>query len=229
MRAVSLATLSTRVRQRTDTEAETARFPAALVTDAINEGIAKLHSMLVRSYGSDYFESEYTFPTSAGIESYALPATFLGLKKVFTYIQGVETAFRRYETLDTDGFIDTDSWQIIQRPMYRLKGSNISFRPFPDAVYNITLLFTPCSVILGNPTEAVDGINGLEEYIVAWAGKRVAMMQRDWALCDRFDSEMANAEREIQAVAVSRDGYMQPQMRDVRTMERNIRRWRWRA
>lgn len=227
-RAVQLGTLRTRVRRRTDTENETTRFPDAELNDAINEGIAKLHSRIVRARGPNYHESTYTLTTASGTEMYALPASFLSLLKVHTVIDDVERVLTPYEFVDTDGWSDTVSWSSLSDVFYRLRGDNISFRPVPDAAYSVVLTFTPTSVILGSDSDTVDGIDGLEEFVVAWAGKRVATKQRDWQLCNLFDAEMERGFADVDAMAASRDAAMPPVMLDVRSIQtpRSRRTWR---
>lgn len=228
-RGVTLATLRSRVRWRTDTENETTRFTASEVDDAINEGIAKLHSRIARTRGQGYYFTSTDVTTAADVESYALPATFLQLTKVFAIINDVECVLRPYEEVDTHGMIDTVSWQSISQIRYRLHGSNISFRPRPDSAYTVTLEFVPTAVKLVNASDVFDGIDGMDEYVVSWASKRLAMKNRDFELCGVLDAEMSIALQEVDGFLHARDGGAPPSMLDVRPLLRSLRsmRRRW--
>lgn len=219
-RTVTLATLRSRVRWRTDTENETTRFSDANITDALNEGIAKLHSRIVRARGEGYYESSTTVNTAAGTETYTLPATFFSLLKVFATIDGREYVFTPYEAVETDGLRDNVSWGTLTEIQYRLRGGNISFRPVPNGVYPVTIVFAPASGLLVNTSDTLDGIDGLEEFAVCWAAKRIAMQQRDFALCGVLDGEMERAFQEIDGLCHARDAALPPRMLDVKRLDR---------
>jgi hypothetical protein len=230
-RNVTLTTLKSRVRWRTDTENETTRFSDTNIVDAINEGLAKLHSRMVRARGESYLESTSTVSTVNGTESYALPASFLSLLKVYTTIDNREIVLTPYEFVETDGYTDTSSWSPLVDLQYRLRGANISFRPIPDAAHTVTLVYAPASVLLVSGSDTVDGVDGLEEFAVAWAAKRIATQQRDFALCNVLDGEMERGLQEIDGLCHARDAAMPPRMLDVKVLERprrwRTRTWRW--
>lgn len=228
-RQVDLATIRTRVRWRTDTMNEVSRFPDAELNDCINEGIATFHMQLLRVRGQGFSEATTSFATVGGVEIYSLPAELLQLRKVYTYINGFEKVLRVYEEIETEGLSDPVSWETILDPSYRIIGDNISFRPIPTTVNTIYVKFVATAVKLVSDTNAVDGVDGLEEFIVAWAGKRVAIKNRDEWLCGLFDGEMAAALDCLRTTQSARNAAEPPRMQDVRGgahyWRRGTRRW----
>lgn len=225
-RDVRLDTLRSRVRWRCDIENETTRFPNSELLDGINEGIAKFHSRVVRARAQNLYEDSTTVTTSAQVEVYALPAEFMEVVKASVNINGFEVDLLPYEFLDTDGYSDTASWQsMMARPQYRLRGANISFRPIPDAAYTVTVVYIPTAVKLVADSDTMDGVDGLEEFVVAWASKRVAIKQKDTELIAILDREMETALQEIDGLVHARSAGAPPVMQDVRRL-RHPYRWR---
>lgn len=225
-RTVDLTTLESRVRWRTDTENEVSRFPVPELDDAINEGIAKFHSRAVRARGQGWQEATTPLPTVNGQELYGLPATYLEVLKVWTTLNGCEVVIPSYEEPETDGLSNGISWAPGIGLRYRLSGDNISFRPVPDAVYTVNIKYVPTAVKLTSPSSMLDGIDGLEEFVVAWAAKRWALKNRDYELARALDEEMAIGLQEIDGLVHAHNAGEPPRMQDVRGLYLP-RRHRW--
>lgn len=215
-RYVDLVTLRSRVRWRTDTMNEVARFPDAEVNDCINEGIANFHMELLRVRGQGFNEATTTFNTTIGTELYSLPAQFLQCLKVWTIRDSCEYVLRTYEEIETDGMSDLASWDTCTGWSYRISGDNISIRPRPKTVKTIYVKYVPSAVKLVADSNTVDGVDGLEEYIVAWAGQRIAIKNRDEWLSGQFDKEMSLALDKLRTTQASRNAAEPPRMQDVR-------------
>lgn len=228
-RYVDLVTLRTRVRWRTDTMNEVARFPDTEVNDCINEGIATFHMELLRVRGQGFNEATASFSTAFGVELYPMPAQLLQLLKVWTYINGFEKVLRVYEEIETEGLSDPVSWETILDPSYRIVGDNISLRPKPTTVNTIWVKYVPSAVKLVADSNTVDGVDGLEEFIVAWAGQRIAIKNRDEWLSGQFDKEMSLALDRLRTTQSARNAAEPPRMQDVRGgahyWRRGTRRW----
>lgn len=216
MRPVDLTTLRQRVRRRTDTENEIARFPDTELDDAINEGIAQFHAERVRIRGQGFDEATTLFSTVAGTETYDLPATLLNVVKVWTKLDGAEFQLTGYEEPDTDGLVEPASWAMIRNVGFRIVGSQVSLRPIPDAVHTVYIKYVSTAVKLTAPSNTVDGVDGLEEFIVAWAGKRFAMKNEASGMVAMFDNEMVSNLDRLRALEHARNAANPPRMQDVR-------------
>lgn len=227
-RNVDLLTLRTRLRQRTDTEGEVSRFPDTEANDCINEGIAQFHVEMLRLRGQGFAEASTSVTTILGQEMYALPAALLEVIKVWATIDGQENVLRTYEPFETDGLIDTVSWGPYVDICYRMVGDNISLRPLPPAGKVVKINYVATAVKLVTDGNTVDGVDGLEEFVVAWAGARFAIKQRDWELKQALDAELSYMLARIQAIAAARNAAEPPRMQDVRgqlSWRRGGRRW----
>lgn len=205
MRTVSLATLRSRLLWRADVGNENQRFPVAEQDDCINEGIAKFHSEVVRADGQGVFDTDYAFMTVNGTETYSLPGEFLDVKTVKLVRDGVTRTLEVYSELDVDWLASpmyaTDGWC----RFYRLRGDNISIMPVTDAPYAVTVRYTPTAVRLVAPSNTLDGIDGCEEYVVAWAAQRFAIKNRDWELQGVLEGVKAESLDQMRALVVNRN------------------------
>lgn len=218
-RNVDLVTLRTRVRDRSDTENETQRFTDARINDYVNEGIAQFHARVLRARGQGFAEVSTFITTSIGVEIYALPAQLLELVKVYTKIDGVERVLETYEEFDTNYMSDPGSWGLYRDPShYRIIGDNISLRPTPSEVRIVNIKYIATAVKLVADSNTVDGIDGFEEFIVAWAAQRAAIKNRDWELKGTLDADIAAQIDQIEAVQPARNAAQAPRMQDVKPL-----------
>jgi|SRR5882762_7656894 len=228
-RLVALSTLRQRTRWRTDTENETSRFPDSEVNDCVNEGLAQFHQELLRVRGQGFNEVVASFPTVIAQQYYTMPAATMQLLKVWTTINGFEKVLRVYEEIETEGLSDPVSWETILDPSYRIFNDQISFRPIPNTVNTIFIKYIPAAVKLVNDGDTVDGVDGLEEFVVAWGGVRIAIKNRDWELKGTLDAEMQAIIGRIRTTQRARNAAEPPRMQDVRGgshyWRRGTRRW----
>lgn len=215
-RNVSRGDLRDQVRFRTDTQNETRRFPNTELDMYVNEGIAAFHRQMVRARGQGFGEATTTVTTANGVENYALPAAFLSVVKVWFKIDGVEHVLHDYEEWDTQGLVDVVSWKSSYVDFaYRLTGDNISLRPIPSDAVDIRVKYIATAVKLVADSNTVDGVDGLEEYAVLWAAKRVAIKQRDELLMGLCDAEMGKVLDDLMALQRARNAAEAPRMGDV--------------
>jgi len=226
MRTVSLTTLRSRVRWRTDTERETSRFPDAELDDCINEGIAQFHSELVRADGQGVQEASTFFMTVSGTDTYALPAVFLELRGVTLTSFGFVRTLRVWDEIDIDIIQNDDVW--VNNDcigFYRLVGDNIQLRGMPRGAFRIDMKFVQTAVRLVSPANTVDGINGLEEFIVAWAATCFADKNRDWELKGQMQARQEEVLDRLRALVSNRNDAEPDHFLDgARKLNR---RWRW--
>jgi len=214
-RAVSLATLRSRVRRRTDSESESSRFPDDEVDDCINEGIAQFHGERLRIRPQGYDDSYTTIDISAGQSIYGLPAEFLQVTKVYVTTNGVESQATVYEEADTNGITEPQSWGG-QAPSFRLLGNNIEFRPSPAADGTVSIKYVSTAVRLADPADTIDGVDGYEEYVVGWAAKLLCTKNGDTTRAALCDSLMASVLDRMRSVEHARNAVAPPRMLDVR-------------
>lgn len=226
MRTVSLTTLRSRVRWRTDTEREVSRFPDAELDDCINEAIAQFHSEIVRADGQGVEEASTSFMTVANTDTYPLPAVFLELRGVILTSFGYKRTLRVWSEIDVDLIANDDLWvnnDCIS--FYRLVGQNIQLMGMPKAAFRVDVKYVQTAVKLVAPSNTVDGVNGLEEYVVAWAGERFALKNRDWELNGALKAEREEIVDRLRALISNRNDAEPAHFEDG--ARRLNRPWRW--
>lgn len=227
-RQVSLTTLRQRVRWRTDTENETARFPDTELDDCINEGIAQYHAERIRSDAQGFADSETTFTTVSGTELYALPAEFLEVTHVSVTVDGRDRDLRLYDQWELETLSAISVRQDADFGFYRLVGDNISLKPTPKRARVVRVKFKGTAVRLTAPSNTVDGVVGLEEFIVAWASQRLAIKDRNWDLKGILETDKQEILDRMRAIDANRNASEPTRMADAAGRLRNNRPWcRW--
>ena len=171
-RAATLLTMRTRVRQRTDLESATARHSDAEINDNINESISELYDILRGAFGQSYYRAVYTFTTTNGVATYALPSDFLALVSVDIYMGGSTSGARYsatpYMESERNQYLGMyGTWNSFGCPaQYHLFGNNIAFIPNPSqgVLVSVNYVPTPTKLVLDGDT--FDGIAGWEEFVV---------------------------------------------------------------
>lgn len=204
-RQVDLGTLTRRLRWRTDTENETQRFPDSEAYDCLNEGIAQFHAEIVRADGQGYAAAETFFMSSIGQEMYAMPAEFLEVTEVAVLVDGRDRKLAVYDQWDRDALSNTSNWFDCGFGYYRIVGDNISLMSVPTAVRKVTVRYVATAVRLLAPTNTLDGIDGCEEFAVAWAAQRFAFKNGYWDLNDRLMADKAETLDRMRALVVNRN------------------------
>lgn len=159
MAAITLATLRTRIRQRSDNE----HTGHAFVTDAelnqlINTSFNELYGLLVRA-GLHRAESTDTI-TADGSDSYALPADFYAVLGVFRLDGNYRTMLPMHD-LRYRGNSDVYG----SATSYRVMGSAVTLLPKPQTG-TYELWYIPIPGDLTADDDTVDGVLGWEEYLV---------------------------------------------------------------
>lgn len=225
MRAVNLATLRRRVRRRSDAGGDLRRFPDSEVDDCINEGIAQFHSEIVRASGQGFEEAEFSFVTVSGTNVYPLPAEFLQVRAV-RLIEGDRVrSLRVFSEWDVDILKNTDLWINAGVAFYRLLGSNIELEPMPKSAVTCTVKYVNTAVKLVSDLNAIDGINGFEEFVVLWAAEVICTQNNEQ---DRVQLMMARRQEILDrmvAIINNRNDAEPPTVGDA--ARRLYRPYRW--
>lgn len=239
----TLLQLRTSVRKFTNTQGSTAllRHPDADLTDYINRALGSLHRKLTASLPDQRYLSSSTIEIEADDELYDLPATFDTLisaelvKVTRTGVPGGTTYdgprywLQAYEMSERPALADSNSAYATGMPLaYRLRGSTIEFLPIPDGDYDCLLWFVPAPTTLSNNSDTFDTVNRLDEYVIAYASRPIAIKDKNWDLASACKSLMEELGAEIEAMARSRDRNSPPRIVDVYGADRWGRQRRYR-
>jgi hypothetical protein len=228
MRAVTLTDLRSRVRRRADVENEIERHPDVNVDDDINEGIAAFHSEVVRADGQGVLEGTTIFMTAANVDTYSLPAQFLQLRAATIFHDSREYDLRQFDVIDASVLSAMSGWLDGGIAYYRLYGDNIILKPTPTSAKRVTLKYVGSAVKLTAPSNTLDGIDGFEEYVVAWAAQRIAFKDENWDLLDRLENVKGEQLDKLRAIVSNRDDFEPARFQDgARNQRGRGGRWGW--
>ncbi len=170
MASVTLASVRTRIRQRTDQEYSDSEF----VTDAelaqlINTSFNELYGLLVR-HSLQRAESVQTV-TATGAGSYALNSDFFALLGVFRVEGNSKIRLPRH-----DHRVRPSTGTVGPATTHRLVGMTCVFNPTPTSgTYEI--VYVPVPATVEDDDDILDGVLGWEEYIVVDVAIRVLMKE----------------------------------------------------
>lgn len=206
--SVTLSTLRTRIKQRSDQEHSGSQF----VTDSelnglINTSYAELYGHLVRS-GLHMAESTSSITADGRTTAYALPADFYSVLAVFRVDGGYRYRLPRHDLRhkpSTTDFGDAGSYRVI--------GTGVEFSPRPrTGTYEV--VYVPLPTTLAADGDTVAGVLGWEEYIVVdcaikvlqkeESDVRVLLGERERLLARIQDEAAAREMTETFAVAITR-------------------------
>ena len=166
MTAVTLSEFRLRSRQRADMV--NSKFIAdSELNSFINASYGELYDLLVNTRGENYYVNAYNFTTSVNNDTYALPADFfklMGVDYVTSSTQAITLKAFRWQERNRfrEPFYNVRNYNL----MYQVRGNNLVFIPTPNGNQQIRLWYIPRHADLILDSDAFDGINGWEEYIV---------------------------------------------------------------
>jgi hypothetical protein len=181
------------------------RHPDADLNDYVNRGIAALRRELDVAIPDQRFLASTTVPTVAGTSLYALPADFNHLVSIDLEADGVKVWLVPYEMHERPMLTD-DSVSYTGIPFtYRLRGGNIELLPTPQAVYTATVWYVSDPSTLSSDASTLDTITRLDDFVIAYAAKLVALKDNNQDKAASADGLMAMMRDEIAMIARSRD------------------------
>lgn len=215
-RTRSLAELRADAYKRADVEGASDRHPSTDVTRYVNQGIAELYDLLVEARGRSYYRKGGGHPltTAANTTRYALPADFYRLISVRVTNAGgdVLAPFRAEdEPALREAGASTD-WPT----HYELQDGYIELLPAHRAGSTVRLDYVPVATQLAADGDTFDGINGWEEYVVAFAARCMAFRDEERELARDLEGEMMRLTKRIQKLAPTRDTFRAERVKDVR-------------
>jgi len=173
------------VRDRGDLQAP--RHPEKMIERNIDQAKAEWWR-LVTSVNPDMFLEEKTYTVLVGTGEYDLPAAG-GADKDFYKDHGVDVydsgrwwPMRRFQWADRNRLQDAGSDKLSTK--WRIMGSKLYLRPSPIWTGDVKLWYIPASPVFASDSDTLDGIAGMEEYIILWCVIRGKLRDRydarDW-------------------------------------------------
>lgn len=203
----TLLQLRTNVRRMADVAGTTAlqRHPDADLSDYVNRGIAALRRELDVAIPDQRFLTSDTVTTVVGTTSYALESDFTFLVSVDILANGTKTWLLPFEMHERASLTTPDSATSGIPFTYRLRGANLELLPAPQGVYTVTVWYVAAPTTLSADGDTFDTITRLDDYVIAYAAKLVAMKDKNWDLAQACDGIMDRMRDDVQFIARSRD------------------------
>ena len=214
-RAVAIATMVSRVRQRADIQSATARYPDTVLVDLLGEGLAELYEKIGQMRGhASFYRKSVSFQTIGNQSQYDLLS--IGANDLY-HLTSIDVAVGGSNWVcSARPFMESErnqyrtapiGWTFGQPVYYALWGNSIEFIPQPSGGYQVTLNYVPAPLVYDSQrqSDAFDGVAGWEEYAVLWAVKRVAMQDKDDDLFGMADGELAKMAVRVTTFAAERD------------------------
>ncbi len=204
--SVTVATLITRAKQRSDMENRDNVSDSEWIM-YVNAGYKKLYDLLVAKF-EDYFTVSTTFTIAAGATSSTLPASFYKLRGVDRAMDG--TAAPEYYAILPFNFEKRNSRGFLSRYYsiqpdirYRIMSNTLMFSPEDQAPGSYRIWYTPVATDLTLTTNTVDGVNGFEEFIEFDAAIQAIIKEESDA--SALMAERMKVEQRIIEMAANRD------------------------
>jgi hypothetical protein len=209
---VSLATLLTRTRQRSNLEGTTAGgfLPDAELIDSINGSIADWYDLVRGStWGGQWFRVPWNFTTVANTSAYALPGNCASVISIDAQLSPSLTPISclRYQEEQRNWFklLQIYGWFVNQAVWYQLQGPNVNFAPVPQSAFAITINYVPTAPQLSSYDDTFDSINGWDEWIVLDAGIKCLIKDGQLDMIQELKAQRESQRARIAAAAPQRD------------------------
>ncbi len=212
----TLAQLRDSVQRVADIRAFTTRHSDASVNDLINRGLGALNRLFASVNPEFRPIASYEIATDGTNTTYALPATFRSLISVEYEADSEKVWLQPYEMFERAD-LDPATPESGRAYAYRLLGTNIELLPLPDDDHTVTLWYSTTATQLSVDADTADVSDRLDDYVIWWAAREIAMDRADWERHDRLDAKIKSLEEEIRIIARSRDVSSPSRVVDVRT------------
>lgn len=218
----TLSQLRASVRKFANIEGTTAalRHPDADVDDYVNRAIGALHRRLTTSIPDQRVLSSTNISTIVGTTVYALPSDFDFLISAELSANGHRSWLQAYEMHERPVLADTNSPTNGIPVCYRLRGSNIEILPTPGGIFTVQLWYVPTITELTSGAQNYDTISRLDEFIIAYAARPIAVKDRNVDLVAICKSMIGEIDAEIEVLARNRDKNSPMRITDVYVTDR---------
>lgn len=218
------------VRRITDTRGTNAlvRHPDTDLNEYIDLALGALQRALNEHIPDQRALSSTSVSLVSGTLTYALPGDFDHLISVDLSANGHKSWLVAYEMHERGSLTSADATYSGVPVAYRLRGSNIEFLPSPGGSYTSVLWYVPTPTQFTADGDTVDTINRLDVFLMAYAGRFVAVKDKNTELVRLCDEMLAEVRDEIATVAGKRDKNSPPRVVDemmANRWGRRPRRW----
>lgn len=198
-----------------------ARHPDTDLNDYINRALGSLHRQLTSAMPDQRILSSTIVTTEEGRSLYPLPDGFDFLISLELTASGHRSWLTAYEMLERPALVSPDIATNGIPCTYRLRAGNIEFLPTPSGVYTPQLWYVPTASQLVSNADTYDTINRLDDYVIAYASRLVAIKDKNWDLvnvaCKPMLDELIP---EIDQLGRNRDRNSPPRIADTRPRDR---------
>lgn len=181
------------------------RHPDANLNEYIDRALGSAHRILTEVLPDLRILSSTIVTTSTGVSLYALPADFDHLISLDLSANGVKSWLLAYEMHERPALSDPSQTYEGIPFTYRLRGSNIEYLPVPSGIYTSTLWYVPNATQFANDSQLYDTISRLDDYLIAYASRFVAVRDSNAQLKGDCDALLAEFREDLQKAARNRD------------------------
>lgn len=182
-----------------------ARHPTADLNDYINRGIAALYRILSLAVPDQRYLATTTITTSSGTTTYALPADFDHLVSLDLSAYGAKVWLQDFDLSEEASLTSPNGGYSGVPFTYRLRGENVELLPAPTSAFTVTLWYIPNVSELSADADELDTISRLDEFVVAYAARLVAIRDKNWDLVAACKQIMDELRGDIETIGRSRD------------------------
>lgn len=181
------------------------RHPTASLNDYLNRGIGALYRILTLAVPDQRYLSTTTITTSTGTTTYSLPADFDHLVSADLTAYGAKVWLQDFAMEERATLTSPNGGYSGVPFSYRLRGANIELLPSPTAAFTLALWYVPSFTQLASDSDALDTINRLDEFVVAYAARLVGIRDKNWDLVNACKQMMDELRGDIETIGRSRD------------------------
>jgi hypothetical protein len=224
--SVTLNTLQQRVLQRTNLEGATSFITLPELTDLINISIAKWYDEVRgTTWNGAYYRAPFVITTTAfpgnfqvnppSNAIYQLPADYLATTSVDAFISPSVTltckAFQEEQRNMYRFWTGAVGWFLGTTVYYQIQGAGnlgtpyIVLMPPPQAAFQLQVNYVPTAPQLSEPEDAIDSINGWEEFIILDSSIMCLMKCGRGEEIPQFSARMEEEKQRIRRMAPRRD------------------------
>lgn len=220
MRTFTLAQIMQKSRERAD-KVGSGFIKNTELVGYINESYSALYDLLVSAYDNDYYmkATPYQLTTIGQQQMYDLPGDFYKLRGIDLTIGSSEKlTLRQFQWNERNKYQQGTYWSALVGnfgPRYKLIENKIAFYPAPDAGYNLDIWYIPHCPILNNDADAVNGVNGWEEFIIIDAA--IKMLAKEESDTSELTREKLLITARIKEMSENRDAGESFRVSDVRS------------
>lgn len=199
---------------RSDLESAEDRHERPDVLRYVNQGCAALYDLLIEARGRTYFRTSLEIPTLSETTFYAVAGLYrlLGVR-----VKGV-AGFTLEPFAQQDEPILRAPFTSASFPShYELRPGGIEVLPYHRGGETLVVDYVPtCPDLADTNVSLFDGINGWEEFVVAFAAKCMATKDQDWDLVRELRNDLAGLTDRISKLAPTRDAFRAERVKNVR-------------